>query len=39
MIERLGLPDRETALREAHFPPEGTPFAQLQDWRRRLTGG
>jgi len=32
MIERLGLPDRETALREAHFPPEGTPFAQLQDW-------
>jgi len=32
MIERLGLPDRETALREAHFPPEGTPFAQLQSW-------
>jgi ATP-dependent DNA helicase RecG len=30
MLERLGLPDRETALREAHFPPEGTPFAQLQ---------
>ncbi len=30
MIERLALPDRETALREAHFPPEGTPFAQLQ---------
>jgi ATP-dependent DNA helicase RecG len=32
MIERLVLPDRETALREAHFPPEGTPFAQLQSW-------
>ena len=32
MLERLGLPDRETALREAHFPPEGTPFAQLQSW-------
>ena len=30
MLERLGLPDRETALREVHFPPEGTPFAQLQ---------
>ncbi|MGD0940661.1 MAG: ATP-dependent DNA helicase RecG [Terracidiphilus sp.] len=32
MLARLGLPDRETALREAHFPPEGTPFAQLQSW-------
>ncbi len=31
MLERLMLPDRETALREAHFPPEGTPFAQLQN--------
>ena len=30
MLERLSLPGRETALREAHFPPEGTPFAQLQ---------
>jgi ATP-dependent DNA helicase RecG len=30
MLERLMLPDRETALREAHFPPEGTNFAQLQ---------
>jgi ATP-dependent DNA helicase RecG len=30
MLERLGLPDRETALREAHFPREGTLFAQLQ---------
>ena len=32
MLARLGLPERETALREAHFPPEGTPFAQLQSW-------
>jgi ATP-dependent DNA helicase RecG len=32
MLKRLALPDRETALREAHFPPEGTPFAQLQSW-------
>jgi len=32
MLSRLALPDRETALREAHFPPEGTPFAQLQSW-------
>jgi ATP-dependent DNA helicase RecG len=30
MLARLDLPDRETALREVHFPPEGTPFAQLQ---------
>jgi ATP-dependent DNA helicase RecG len=30
MLARLGLPDRETALRGAHFPPEGTPFVQLQ---------
>ncbi len=30
MLARLDLPNRETALREAHFPPEGTPFAQLQ---------
>ncbi len=30
ILERLALPDRETALREAHFPREGTPFAQLQ---------
>ena len=30
MLERLELPDRETALREAHFPPEGTSLAQLQ---------
>src|ERR1035441_2647405 len=30
MLARLDLPDRETALRQVHFPPEGTPFAQLQ---------
>ena len=30
MLDRLTLPDRETALREVHFPPEGTPMAQLQ---------
>jgi ATP-dependent DNA helicase RecG len=32
MLARLGLPDRELSLREVHFPPEGTPFAQLQEW-------
>jgi ATP-dependent DNA helicase RecG len=30
MIERLCLPSREQALREAHFPPEGTQMPQLQ---------
>jgi len=30
--ERLALPDRETALREVHYPPEGTPLRQLQEW-------
>jgi ATP-dependent DNA helicase RecG len=30
MLARLSLPDRETALREVHFPSEGTPLAQLQ---------
>jgi ATP-dependent DNA helicase RecG len=30
MLQRLGLPDRETALREAHFPAEGTAFSELQ---------
>jgi ATP-dependent DNA helicase RecG len=30
LLARLALPDRETALREVHYPPEGTPFAQLQ---------
>ena len=32
MVERLNLPDRESALREVHFPPEGTPLAQLQSF-------
>ena len=32
MLERLDLPDRETALREAHFPPEGTLLAELQSF-------
>jgi ATP-dependent DNA helicase RecG len=32
MLNRLGLPGRETSLREVHFPPEGTPFVQLQGW-------
>src|SRR5580658_2975260 len=30
LIERLGLPAREQALREVHFPPEGTSLSQLQ---------
>ena len=30
LLARLDLPDRETSLREVHFPPEGTPFDQLQ---------
>ncbi|HEY1647604.1 MAG TPA: ATP-dependent DNA helicase RecG [Terracidiphilus sp.] len=30
LLARLALPDRETALRAVHFPPEGTPFPQLQ---------
>jgi len=32
MLNRLKLPDRETSLREVHFPPEGTRFAQLTEW-------
>lgn len=40
MLERLDLPNRETALREVHFPPEGTPLTDLQGWatpaQRRL---
>jgi ATP-dependent DNA helicase RecG len=30
MLDRLALPDRETSLREVHFPSEGTPFSDLQ---------
>jgi ATP-dependent DNA helicase RecG len=29
-LTRLDLPDRETALRNVHFPPEGTSFTELQ---------
>ncbi len=32
LLDRLALPDRETALCEVHFPPEGTPFSELQSW-------
>jgi ATP-dependent DNA helicase RecG len=32
MLARLDLPARATALREAHFPPEGTSFTQLQSF-------
>ncbi|MFZ2023181.1 MAG: ATP-dependent DNA helicase RecG [Terracidiphilus sp.] len=30
MLERLSFPDREKALREVHYPPEGTPLTKLQ---------
>jgi ATP-dependent DNA helicase RecG len=29
-LARLDLPDREAALRDVHFPPEGTSFTELQ---------
>jgi ATP-dependent DNA helicase RecG len=32
MLDRLGLPGRETALCEVHYPLEGTPFSQLQSY-------
>ncbi len=32
MLGRLDMPPRETALREVHFPPEGTSLTQLQSW-------
>src|ERR1700730_18170599 len=32
MLERLRMPDREIALREVHYPPEGTAMTQLQAW-------
>jgi ATP-dependent DNA helicase RecG len=32
LLARLDLPDRETALREVHFPPEGTSFSELQSF-------
>lgn len=31
-LERLGLPKREAALKQVHFPEAGTPFSQLQSW-------
>ncbi len=30
--DRLGLPSREEALRQVHFPVAGTPMAHLQAW-------
>ena len=40
MLGKLDMPDRETALREVHYPPEGTSLTQLQSWatpaQRRL---
>lgn len=40
LMERLDLPGREVAIREAHFPPEGAALAPLQAWdapaQRRL---
>ena len=33
MLDRLGLPSRETALREGHFPPEGTTPTALMESR------
>ena len=35
MISRLDMSNRETALREVHFPPEGTSPAQLQSFSTR----
>jgi ATP-dependent DNA helicase RecG len=32
MLARLSFPERETALREVHFPSEGTSLTQLQAW-------
>jgi len=32
MLSRLDFPNRETSLRGVHFPPEGTPFDQLQSF-------
>jgi ATP-dependent DNA helicase RecG len=32
LCRRLELPDREDALRGAHFPEAGTPMSQLQAW-------
>ncbi|MBS1804723.1 MAG: ATP-dependent DNA helicase RecG [Acidobacteria bacterium] len=40
ILTRLDMPEREVALREVHYPPEGTSLTQLQSWatpaQRRL---
>ena len=40
LLARLGMPDRESSLRNVHFPPEGTSLTELQsastDAHRRL---
>ena len=32
LLSRLKLPNREEAIRSAHFPPPGTPMTHLQSW-------
>jgi ATP-dependent DNA helicase RecG len=32
LLAQLKLPNREEALRHAHFPPAGTPMTHLQSW-------
>ena len=32
MVARLDMPNRESSLREVHFPPEGTSLTELQSW-------
>lgn len=32
ILSKLDMPDREIALREVHYPPEGTSLTQLQSW-------
>jgi ATP-dependent DNA helicase RecG len=32
LLARLKLPNREEAIRNAHFPPAGTPMIHLQSW-------
>lgn len=32
ILSKLDMPDREVALREVHYPPEGTSLTQLQSW-------
>ena len=35
MVARLDMPNRESSLREVHFPPEGTSLTELQSWATR----